>query len=178
MLRSGLQKLTSHLGRLPASGLGAAQQWRDTVALVASCSAQVQQCRDLRGCALGTGLLPASATATGGEVHARPAWGVAQQRSTVSVPVDNNDVDRAFRKLKRTMLTEGITRKLRASQVYLKPSEERVRGVRDGRCVDANPDALFPCAQILEEKATDKRLRKRAMKQRLSWILRKKDRGF
>jgi len=139
MLRSGLQKLTLHLGRLPASGLGAAQQWRDTVALVALCSAQVQQCRDLRGCALGTGLLPASATATGGVVLARPAWGMAQQRSTVSVPVDNNDVDRAFRKLKRTMLTEGITRKLRASQVYLKPSEERVRGVRDGRFVVCQP---------------------------------------
>ena len=49
--------------------------------------------------------------------------------------VDNNEVDKAFRKLKRTMLSEGITRKLRSIQVYLKPSEERVRESPRGVCL-------------------------------------------
>jgi ribosomal protein S21 len=97
----------------------------------------------------------------------------------VTVRVDNNEVDKAFRKLKRNMLSEGITRKLRSIQVYLKPSEERVRGRPCGGafcstlCTDASPRR-----QVLEGKATEKRLRKRAMKHRLNWILRKKERGF
>ena len=181
MLRS-LQQLTS----LAASGAGspcvsaARQLWRDRVAQVAALrpSSLLQHTHDLHTVSR---LLPACAAHAARDSTlvaagtAAPGWA----RGVVTVRVDNNEVDKAFRKLKRTMLSEGITRKLRSIQVYLKPSEERVRGRLPGG-VSGQPYGLTPVPrrQVLEEKATEKRLRKRAMKHRLNWILRKKDRGF
>ena len=147
MLRS-LQQLTS----LATSGAGgpcvaaARQLWRDRVAQVAALRPTAAE----RGLHTPSRLLPVAAAhaardgaLAAGRGFAAPGAAPGQARGVVTVRVDNNEVDKAFRKLKRTMLSEGITRKLKSIQVYLKPSEERVRESPRGVCL-RQPYGLTP----------------------------------
>ena len=90
----------------------------------------------------------------------QPAAGAAaaaqlqQARGVVSIDVVNNGVDRALRMLRRKLVEEGAVKEWRANQFYSKPSEERkLAGIE-----------------------TAKRLRKRAFKNKIRWILRRKAR--
>lgn len=77
-----------------------------------------------------------------------------QARGVVSIDVVNNGVDRALRMLRRKLVEEGAVKEWRANQFYSKPSEERkLAGIE-----------------------TAKRLRKRAFKNKIRWILRRKAR--
>jgi len=66
-------------------------------------------------------LLPAAAAgaaaALPGALHARP----------ISVVVDNNNLDKAMRVLKRKMIESGNLREIKERTVFVKPSQERVR---------------------------------------------------
>lgn len=49
------------------------------------------------------------------------------KKSGLTVEVKNNNVTKAWRKLKRLIQQEGITQELRKRQYYEKPSERRKR---------------------------------------------------
>ena len=51
----------------------------------------------------------------------------------LTVEVRNNDVTRAWRKLKRKMQDEGILQELRDRKYYTKPSTKRARAKAAGR---------------------------------------------
>lgn len=86
----------------------------------------------------------------------QPAQQQQQRRGVVSVDVVNNNVDRALRDLRRKLRDDGILAEWKAGEYYTKPCEER------------------KAAQL----ESDKRLRRRAFKRKLNWIMLRKARGF
>ena len=55
----------------------------------------------------------------------------APDHRPVEVIVDNDNVDRALRVLKRRMANEGVYKELKKRKFYLKPSEQRKRKQRE-----------------------------------------------
>ncbi len=49
----------------------------------------------------------------------------------IEVAVENDNVDRALRALKRKMANEGVYKELKKRKFYLKPSEQRKRKRRE-----------------------------------------------
>ena len=98
----------------------------------------------------------------------------------ISVYVEHNNMDKALRRLKRLMIEEGITKELKERTHNQKPSQLRVRGASAvaAAASSATLTLRVRAAQVLEQKARDKRLKKRELKIKLNWILRKKARGF
>ena len=68
----------------------------------------------------------------------------------------DGDVDRAMRKLKRTMINEGIEKSMKARKVFVKGSDQRVVAKRE----------------------RDHRKWRKQLRSKLGWIMRRKDRGF
>jgi len=56
-----------------------------------------------------------------------------RQKRGLKVEVRNNDINRAWRKLKRLMQDEGIIQELRERKQFTKPSEKRARAKAAGR---------------------------------------------
>ena len=83
-------------------------------------------------------------------------WAALTQRSVISVTVQNNQVDKAMRMLKRRVIEEGFRTTWAAQRVYTKPSQERKLAMRE----------------------TEKRSSARVFKEKLRWIMRRKARGF
>ena len=68
----------------------------------------------------------------------------------------DGDVDRAMRKLKRVMINEGIEKSVKKRLVFLKGSD----------------------ARVVAKRERDHRKWKKALRSKLGWIMRRKDRGF
>ncbi len=49
----------------------------------------------------------------------------------IEVAVENDNVDRALRALKRKMANEGVYKELKKRKFYLKPSEQKKRKMRE-----------------------------------------------
>lgn len=79
-----------------------------------------------------------------------------QRRGVLSVDVFANRVDKAYRTLKRQVIEEGFKDTWQAQSVYVKPSHERK----------------------LAAMQTEKKLKKRAFREKLRWIMRRNNRGF
>ena len=85
-----------------------------------------------------------------------------QKRSYVGVVVEDGNVDRAMRRLKRTMINEKMFEAFKTrlgtgrDAGFKKPSEKRV----------------------LALKERDRRVFKKKLKQKIGWILRRRERGF
>lgn len=56
-----------------------------------------------------------------------------REKQGLKVEVRNNDVTRAWRKLKRLMQNEGVIQELKERKHYTKPSEKRARAKAAGR---------------------------------------------
>ena len=69
---------------------------------------------------------------------------------------DNNDVDRALRKLRRMMIGEGLVQEMKDRRYFRKGSDKRVE------------------ARSMREYKT----RKQTLRRRLGWIMHRKERGF
>ena len=86
----------------------------------------------------------------------------SQKRSYVGVIVEDGNVDRAMRRLKRTMINEKMFDAFKErlgtgrDAGFKKPSEKRV----------------------LALKERDRRVFKKKLKQKIGWILRRRERGF
>lgn len=104
-------------------------------------------------------------------VHAAPSFHTAARGGErgVSVDVDNNQVDKAMRKLKRKLIEEGIAKELKERTHFVKPSQQRVRCDQPAKLCWCAADLLL---QVLMAKAREKRVRKRSIKVKLNWILR------
>jgi small subunit ribosomal protein S21 len=96
----------------------------------------------LRGLHLCTSLLPTAAAAAA----PAPPGACAGRARGITMNVEGGNVDRALRKMKRKMIEEGITKELKERQFFSKPSELRVRCVRE-----SNPTRLTrrPCTSRL-----------------------------
>ena len=101
----------------------------------------------------GTTATAAAATPTmrGGGV------GEIARRGVITIPVDNGDAERAYRRLRKIMVSEGIYKELRESTTgHRKPAELRV----------------------LARKERERRTRRSKLNSKLGWIMRQKERGF
>ena len=56
-----------------------------------------------------------------------------RQKRGLTVEVRNNDINRAWRKLKRLLQDEGVLQELRDRKHFTKPSEKRARAKAAGR---------------------------------------------
>lgn len=123
-----------------------------------------------------------------------------QRRGVLSVPVVQNNVDVATRKLKRKSLEEGDKREERKRRAFIKPSV-RAQMVRP-RPSFASPSHSLPPRQysyslspfgvwppcprhsprflhrIQQAKAKVTRMAKRSFRQKVKFLLRKRERGF
>ncbi|KAK9828997.1 hypothetical protein WJX72_003302 [[Myrmecia] bisecta] len=79
-----------------------------------------------------------------------------KQQRGMKVIVQNNNVDRAMGQLNRKLRAEGILQKWKEQSVYLKPATRRV----------------------LAQKETEHRLKKQRFRELMSWVLKRKARGF
>jgi small subunit ribosomal protein S21 len=61
------------------------------------------------------------------------AYREPRAKQGLTVQVRNNDVTRAWRKLKRLLQDEGIMEEIRDRKHYVKPSEKRARAKAAGR---------------------------------------------
>ncbi|MBL97911.1 MAG: 30S ribosomal protein S21 [Legionellales bacterium] len=61
------------------------------------------------------------------------AYRAPREKRGLHVEVRNNDVTRAWRKLKRLMQDEGVIQELRDRKHFTKPSEKRARKKAAGR---------------------------------------------
>lgn len=110
-----------------------------------------------------------------------------------SVIVDGNNVDRAFKKLKRKMIDSGLLKEMKSRVFFQKPSQLRVRlytisALVRMRCIifrrrfDGGWLRSFPprthALQVIERKEHDARLAKKRLNFKLRWIMKKKNRGF
>lgn len=78
-------------------------------------------------------------------------------RSVITVAVERGDAERAYKRMRRIMLSEGVYDDLRATtEGHRKPSELRV----------------------LARKERERRTMRMKLNSRLGWIMRQKDRGF
>jgi len=113
-------------------------------ASVAGCSALACRAgapRSLFGCA-GTLLPPAAGASFAQRPAAAPGTPPDGARGIITVPVDNNNIDKAMRRLKRRLIEEGIVKELKERQHYTKPSQQRVRATSQA----FNPKALVRSA--------------------------------
>ena len=79
------------------------------------------------------------------------------RRGVITIPVDNGDAERAYRRLRKIMVSEGIYKELRESTTgHRKPAELRV----------------------LARKERERRTRRSKLNSKLGWIMRQKERGF
>jgi small subunit ribosomal protein S21 len=61
------------------------------------------------------------------------AYRAPREKQGLKVEVRNNDINRAWRKLKRLMQDEGILQEYRDRKHFTKPSEKRARAKAAGR---------------------------------------------
>ena len=61
------------------------------------------------------------------------AYREPREKRGLTVEVRNNDINRAWRKLKRLMQDEGVLQELRDRKHFTKPSEKRARAKAAGR---------------------------------------------
>jgi len=61
------------------------------------------------------------------------AYREPREKRGLTVEVRNNDINRAWRKLKRLMQDEGVLQELRDRKHHVKPSEKRARAKAAGR---------------------------------------------
>ena len=61
------------------------------------------------------------------------AYREPREKQGLKVEVRNNDINRAWRKLKRLLQDEGIMQEIRDRKHYVKPSEKRARAKAAGR---------------------------------------------
>jgi len=81
----------------------------------------------------------------------------ATSARTITVMVERNEAERAYKRLRRIMINEGVYKDLRAAKEgYRKPSELRV----------------------IARKDRERRTYKSALNSKLGWIIRRKERGF
>lgn len=95
----------------------------------------------------------------GGVTTASNAVHTQHRHATKGVGVHvggDGDVDRAMRKLKRTMINEGIEKDMKGRRVFVKGSDQRV----------------------IAKRERDHRKWKKTLRSKLGWIMRRKDRGF
>jgi len=84
-------------------------------------------------------------------------FGDIARRGVITIPVDNGDAERAYRRLRKIMVSEGIYKELRESTMgHRKPAELRV----------------------LARKERERRTRRSKLNSKLGWIMRQKERGF
>jgi ribosomal protein S21 len=82
---------------------------------------------------------------------------VVARRGVITIPVDNGDAERAYKRLRKIMVSEGIYKELRESTMgHRKPAELRV----------------------LARKERERRTRRSKLNSKLGWIMRQKERGF
>jgi ribosomal protein S21 len=78
-------------------------------------------------------------------------------RPMITIPVERGDAERAYKRLRRIMMSEGIYKDLRAStEGHRKPSQLRV----------------------LARKERERRTKRSKLNSKLGWIMRQKERGF
>ena len=93
----------------------------------------------------------ATATSTSGEPSR------ARARGVITVSVERGDAERAYKRLRRIMMSEGAYEDLRAStEGHRKPSQLRV----------------------LARKERERRTMRQKLNSKLGWIVRQKERGF
>jgi len=61
------------------------------------------------------------------------AYREPRAKQGLKVEVRNNDINRAWRKLKRLLQDEGVLQEFRDRKHYVKPSEKRARAKAAGR---------------------------------------------
>ena len=61
------------------------------------------------------------------------AYREPREKQGLKVEVRNNDINRAWRKLKRLLQDEGVMQEIRDRKHYVKPSEKRARAKAAGR---------------------------------------------
>jgi small subunit ribosomal protein S21 len=61
------------------------------------------------------------------------AYREPREKQGLKVEVRNNDINRAWRKLKRLLQDEGVLQEFRDRKHYTKPSEKRARAKAAGR---------------------------------------------
>ena len=61
------------------------------------------------------------------------AYREPREKQGLKVEVRNNDINRAWRKLKRLLQDEGVLQEFRDRKHYVKPSENRARAKAAGR---------------------------------------------
>jgi len=61
------------------------------------------------------------------------AYREPREKQGLKVEVRNNDINRAWRKLKRLLQDEGVLQEFRDRKHYVKPSEKRARAKAAGR---------------------------------------------
>lgn len=61
------------------------------------------------------------------------AYREPREKRGLKVEVRNNDINRAWRKLKRLLQDEGVMQEIRDRKHYVKPSEKRARAKAAGR---------------------------------------------
>lgn len=61
------------------------------------------------------------------------AYREPRKKQGLKVEVRNNDINRAWRKLKRLLQDEGVLQEFRDRKHYVKPSEKRARAKAAGR---------------------------------------------
>ena len=61
------------------------------------------------------------------------AYREPREKRGLTVEVRNNDINRAWRKLKRLLQDEGVLQEFRDRKHYVKPSEKRARAKAAGR---------------------------------------------
>ena len=89
--------------------------------------------------------------------HPALACAVRGKKTGMTVYVgENNDVDRAMRKLRRKMIGEGLVQEMKDRRYFRKGSDKRVE------------------ARSMREYKT----RKQMLRRRLGWIMHRKERGF
>ncbi|KAH8964600.1 hypothetical protein BDL97_04G075600 [Sphagnum fallax] len=79
-----------------------------------------------------------------------------QQVRQIMVDVVKDDLERAIRKLMRRLKEDGTIRVMRSRQYFQKPSE----------------------LKVLAAKERDKRIQKKAFREKLKWIMERRSRGF
>ena len=86
-----------------------------------------------------------------------PAMDAIATRGVITVAVERGDAERAYKRLRRIMLSEGVYEDLRAmTEGHRKPSQLRV----------------------LARKERERRTVRQKLNSRLGWIMRQKERGF
>ena len=81
----------------------------------------------------------------------------SNKRALVSMDVTDNNTELAIRKLKRQLITEGITKQIKAKKFHLRPAAQRV----------------------LDKEEKERRYWKKGLKAKLQWIMSRRERcGF